>query len=195
MCSSDLAAYSGITLTAGVGLSGGGDLTANRTFDIENTGVTADTYGSSTKIPVITLNAQGQATNASEVTLSAGSINTQYGAFHQDGETTLTAGVTNATTQLDVVSTADFFSSGWVIIDNEAIAYTGKTATSFTGLTRAALGTTKANHSLGAYVTEAQGTGSSTVAGSINFNFTDFTNGVTIDGADNTKIVFATPGL
>lgn len=189
------AAYSGITLTAGTGLSGGGDLTANRSFAISNTGVTAATYGSATKIPVLAINAQGQVTSASEQTLTPASINTAYGAFHQDGTTTLTANVTNATTALAVNDTTNFPSQGWVIIGNEAIAYTGKTATSFTGLTRADLGTTKANHSIGDLVAEAQGTGSPTTVGVIGFNFTDFSNGVSIDGADNTKVVFATPGL
>ena len=89
------AAYSGITLTAGTGLTGGGDLTANRSFAITNTGVTAATYGSSTKIPVITFNAQGQATSASEVTLSAASLNLAYGSFLQNGSTTLTNTINN----------------------------------------------------------------------------------------------------
>jgi hypothetical protein len=75
------AAYNAITLTAGTGLSGGGDLTANRTFAIANTGVTAATYGSATQIPVITFNAQGQATSASNVTLTAASINASHGMF------------------------------------------------------------------------------------------------------------------
>lgn len=75
------AAYSGITLTASTGLSGGGDLTANRSFAIANTGVTAATYGSSTQIPVIAVNAQGQITSASNQTLSASSINAGHGMF------------------------------------------------------------------------------------------------------------------
>jgi hypothetical protein len=58
-----------LTITAGTGLSGGGDLSANRTVAIANSGVTAATYGSTTKIPVIAINAQGQVTSASEATL------------------------------------------------------------------------------------------------------------------------------
>lgn len=57
----------GRTLTAGTGLTGGGDLSANRSFAITNTGVTAAAYGGANAIPVITLNAQGQATVASTI--------------------------------------------------------------------------------------------------------------------------------
>lgn len=151
-------AYSGVVLTAGVGLSGGGDLTANRTFDIENTGVTAATYGSATKIPVIALNAQGQATSASEVTLSAASINAGYFSSFQDGLTTLTAEITgpSTTTPILVVSTAGFATSGYVIIGEEIIGYTSVTATSFAGtITRGEFSSSKSSHAIGSYASEA----------------------------------------
>jgi len=63
--------HSGVTLTAGTGLSGGGDITANRTFNISDTGVTAADYGSSTAIPVLSVNAQGQITAASTAAISS----------------------------------------------------------------------------------------------------------------------------
>ena len=71
------------TITAGVGLSGGGDLSANRTIDIENTGVTADIYGSTTQIPVLTVNAQGQITTASEVSISPSALGLAYFSGYQ----------------------------------------------------------------------------------------------------------------
>lgn len=45
-------------------------------------------------------------------------------------------------------------SSGYVIIDQEIIAYSGKTSTTLTGLTRASLGSTAAAHATGAKVQE-----------------------------------------
>lgn len=60
-----------VTVTAGTGLTGGGDLSANRTFTIANTGVTAGTYGTGLKVPQITLNAQGMVTAATEVDITA----------------------------------------------------------------------------------------------------------------------------
>ena len=70
-------AHSGVSITAGSGLTGGGTIAATRTLNvgagtgitvnaddiaISNTGVSAATYGDSSTIPVITVNAQGQIT-------------------------------------------------------------------------------------------------------------------------------------
>ena len=148
------------TITAGVGLSGGGDLSANRTIDIENTGVTADIYGSTTQIPVLTVNAQGQITTASEVSISPSALGLAYFSGYQNGVTTLTSAIPNgtSTSPIAVVSTAEFSSSGYIIIGEEIIGYTSKTSTSFGGtITRGALGTTagKGSHAIGAYASEA----------------------------------------
>lgn len=63
------------TISAGTGLSGGGDLSANRTLAIANTGVTAGTYGSASSVPVVAVNAQGQATTVTNTPISITNAN------------------------------------------------------------------------------------------------------------------------
>mgnify|MGYP003349822456 CR=1 FL=1 len=111
------------------------------------------------------------------------------GAFHQDGITTLSANMTNvSTTPIQVASTADFPSSGWLLIGSELISYTTKTATTFDGtVTRGVLGSTNVAHTSGVYVTEVQGVASSTSIGQMLFNNTDTSNGVSVDSTDQTK--------
>jgi hypothetical protein len=119
------------------------------------------------------------------------------GAFFQDGSTLLTASMTNvSTTDIQVVSTADFvLTSGGLLIGSELISYTGKTATSFTGITRGVFGSTKAAHAIGDQVTEAQTLASPTVAAALAVYKTTSSNGVSIDATDKTKVVFATAGI
>lgn len=59
-------------LTAGVGLSGGGDLTANRTFDLEDTAVIAGIYGDVANYPIFEVDDQGRLIDAGELPLPAG---------------------------------------------------------------------------------------------------------------------------
>jgi hypothetical protein len=117
------------------------------------------------------------------------------GAFHQDGYTTLTANMTNnGTTPIQVTSTDGFLSAGALIIGSELVKYTGKTSTTFTGITRGAYGSTNVAHTAGVYVSEAQPVPSSTTALTVQFTKTDVSNQVSIDTVDDTKIVFAVAG-
>jgi len=56
-----------------------------------------------------------------------------------------------------VDSSANFETAGYLLIGSEIIQYTGKTSTTFTGLTRGLFGTTASSHADDATVTEALG--------------------------------------
>ena len=118
------------------------------------------------------------------------------GAFHQNGYTTLTNAIPNSSSTANIVvgSTTGFASAGTILIGEELIRYTGKTATSFTGITRSVYGSSGSSHSAGVYVSEAQGVASASTALAIPFDTTDTSNQVALDPLDNTKIVFAVAG-
>lgn len=58
------------TITAGTGLTGGGTLASNTTISLANTAVTAGTYGGNSNVSVVTIDAQGRVTNASNVAIA-----------------------------------------------------------------------------------------------------------------------------
>ena len=117
------------------------------------------------------------------------------GAWHQDGYNTLAVSLTNtSTTPIQVASTAGFLSAGALIIGSELIKYTGKTATTFTGITRGAYGSSQASHTAGVYVAEAQPVPSSTTELVVSLTATDTANGIDLDPTDITKVVAAVAG-
>jgi hypothetical protein len=120
-----------------------------------------------------------------------------YGSFHQDGYTTLTNAIptSGSTATIVVGSTAGFESAGTIIIQKELISYTGKTATTFTGITRSQYGSSGASHAAGVYVTEAQAVPSATTALAIPYDTTDYNNQISLDATDKSKVVFAVSGF
>ena len=119
-----------------------------------------------------------------------------FGAFHQGAYTTLTNAIptSGSTATIVVGSTTGFASAGTIIIQKELISYTGKTATTFTGITRSQYGSSGASHAAGVYVTEAQAVPSATTALAIPYSVTDASNQISLDPADNSKVVFAVAG-
>ena len=67
------------------------------------------------------------------------------------------SGMTASDTSVTVDSSANFEEAGYLLIGSEIIQHTGKTSTTFTGLTRGLFGTTAATHADNATVTEALG--------------------------------------
>lgn len=121
-----LALGGGVTsITLGTGLTGSPNPIVDvGTISISNTGVTADTYGSSNYIPVLTINAQGQVTSAGEIEVTPSGI----------GAISAVNGTANeiTTSQVGTVVT--------VSLPN-ALTFTGKTVTDGTfNMTAATVG-------------------------------------------------------
>jgi hypothetical protein len=74
------------------------------------------------------------------------STTTLNGALTTVGNTILSAAIDNAVTTISVASTAILAASGSVLIDSEIISYSGVTATTLTGCTRATSGSIAATH-------------------------------------------------
>lgn len=105
------------------------------------------------------------------------------GSFIFDTATTLTKAMnSNTTDPVEVVSTTGFYDSGYMRIGTELIQYTGKTATTFTGITRGVAGSGGSNHSIGDGVSQAQVTAAG-VPAQVLLDVTDISNNVTLDPA------------
>src|SRR5258708_1291847 len=66
--------------------------------------------------------------------------------------TTLNGAVDASQTSITVISTTSYPTAGTLLIDSEAMTYTGTTSTTFTGITRGVLGTSAATHTTGTTV-------------------------------------------
>ena len=162
--------------TAGTGLN----LSPATTFNISNTGVTANTYGSASAVPVITVNAQGQATGitntniaingtqvSGNITGSAGSVANALTlgtyltrtSFNGSAAVTATVDATSANTASKVVArdASGDFSAGTITATLSGSSTSATTATNLAGGTanqipyQTAAGTTS-------FITAASGT-------------------------------------
>lgn len=116
-------------------------------------------------------------------------IDTQYGSFYFDSMTTLTNGISqNSTADIVVGSTTGFSAAGQLLCEQEIITYTGKTSTSFTGITRGTFGSSSSAHDAGMNISGAQG-GAALAINTVIINSTSLANGVTLDTGTNELVV------
>ena len=108
-----------ITLTAGTGLSGGGDFTTDQatnetiTVNLDNTAVSPGSYGDSSNIPTITVDQQGRITGASQSAVNIPAGTTVGTAGNQvSGTVTLQGGGDTTVTQSGQTITISSTSSG-----------------------------------------------------------------------------------
>ena len=104
------------------------------------------------------------------VTLGRGTF-TVTATRYLPSPTTLSANITSTDTTITVGDTTGYAPRGRIAIDSELIAYTGTTATTFTGAKRGMDVTTPAAHTSGAAVSQLQCTISST--GTVSAGFGD----------------------
>lgn len=82
--------HSAVSISAGAGLTGGGDITTSQTISMPNVG-TAGTYGSAAVYPVITTDAQGRVTNVTTQAVPGGSLSARTtGVLTSTSNTTFT---------------------------------------------------------------------------------------------------------
>lgn len=156
------------TATSGITTYDEGNLLTNNTqsYDFVGEGVTATAVG-----------------NAVTVDVGPGIAYLYSGSFIFDTSTTLTAGInSNTTAPIPVASTTGFYDSGYIRIGTELIQYTGKTATTFTGITRGVAGSGGSTHGSGSGVSQAQVTAAG-VPAQVLLDVTDISNNVTLDPA------------
>lgn len=118
-----------LTISAGTGLSGGGDLTTNRTLSIANTAVSAGSYGTASAVPSFTVNGQGQLTAASNTTIAI--ANTQVSGLGtmstQNANAVAITGGTATLTSLTVNDNTTLGSS-----NSDTTTFNGRIASEFT---------------------------------------------------------------
>jgi hypothetical protein len=87
--------HSTVSIDAGAGLSGGGDITASRTISMPNVG-TASTYGSASSVPVITTDDQGRVSAVTPTTIDISSA--QVSDFEEAAQDAVASSLTDSAT-------------------------------------------------------------------------------------------------
>ena len=118
------AAYAATTISAGTGLSGGGSLAANRTISLANTTVGAGSYGSATSVGTFTVNAQGQLTAASSVTVAPA-----WSSITSTPTTLAGYGITDAASNTITISAGTGLTGGGSLAANRTISLANTTVT------------------------------------------------------------------
>jgi trimeric autotransporter adhesin len=179
------------SVATGTGLTGG-TITSSGTISLANTTVTAGTYGSSSSVAQVTINAQGQITSASNVgiTIPSGNV-TGLGtmATQNANAVVITGGTINSTTQTNGVYANANITSVAVTFPNSYLSNSAITL----GNTSVSLGSTAS--SLGnltlANVTISSGNATFTNANATNSTITNFSSGnVTITGGTENNATY-----
>ena len=118
--------------------------------------------------------------------------NLYYGSFIFDSVTALTSAIPNpsSTATLQVTDTTGFAVPGYIKIGEEIIGYTGKTGTTFTGITRGVATSSASSHAIGSDVSQAQWAAANTPV-QVKIDEQDLSNGVTLSGVGDVTIANA----